>query len=1113
MFTLDSLPQGSPLSAINAKVVAQFKDTHQVTSEGRYAVAIPWKDPRPQLGTSREAALKRLRRHDNKLGNLASRTAYQEAVDEYSKTGHSELVPEEDLSKPPSQVFYLPHRGVYKESSTTTKLRVVFDGSAKSSTGVSVNDAMEAGPNLLPLLPSVMVRFRMSPIALSSDISKMFREIELLDRDRDYHRYLAKDNKGEVRDWRMRRLTFGIKASPYLATQVLRQLAEDHASTHTKAAAIVQQQFYVDDCLTGADSVDEAKQLYHQLRQLLKLAGMELRKWRSNSQEFLNSIPEELRENSDLIITDPSLSGKALGIHWDTQGDQLFVALPSVSSSEVVTKRIIASIAAQVFDVLGLYSPVTLLPKVLLQSLWKAGSSWDEPVPEHLEQEWRDWLGELHVLKQSSVPRRLITRDQPIQDMQLHGFSDASCRGYGVAVYLRVLYVDTLVTTALVFGKARVAPLKTVSIPRLELAAAHLLAKVMTMLAKELCLTKGVLYGWTDSMVVLAWLRRSPDELKVFEANRVAAIQEAMEPGQWRHVPTNDNPADLASRGCTSKKLLENSLWWNGPDWLVLSPTQWPNRLLQRQQPDHVKQGLKTRAVLMAPQPITNPLLLRWSSFNHLVRIVAWIKRFCHNSRTSRNQRKLAAMSVDEASAAKKTVLKLIQADVMPELIGADQPPKGHYLAKYQIQHKEGLILICSRVRSDNQPKTYIPLHLKSPGTRVMVDSLHEELHHAGTGTLLAHLAERFHIPNIKRYIKGLVRRCVPCQRLFGQPKHQLMGPLPSSRTDVALPFQSTGVDFAGPFTIRVGLPRSKKTSKAYLVVFICMLTKAVHLEVCLSLSTEAFTQTLRDFCNRRGTPTDLYSDNGSNFLGTRNEILQLQDFLAAKNTNRAINQLTKTKQFRWHLNPPRAPHMGGLWEGGVKAAKRILYTLLKDRIVTAEELRSLCIEAEAVLNSRPILEPASTDPDSGVALTPGHLLTGRNLTSPPPMKVDVNSKSSTLRRWNFIARLRHDFWQQWSSRYLQSLAKRQKWQLPTRDFRVGDVVIIKDDILRQARRWPLAVITQVYPGPDGHVRTVTLRCGGGATYTRATNRLVLLIAAVYKDRKTPVIASPLEDV
>ncbi len=192
-----------------------------------------------------------------------------------------------------------------------------------------------------------------------------------------------------------------------------------------------------------------------------------------------------------------------------------------------------------------------------------------------------------------------------------------------------------------------------------------------------------------------------------------------------------------------SNQLLENSLWWNGPDWLVLSPTQWPNRLLQRQQHDHVKQGLKMRAVLMAPQLITNPLLLRWSSFNHLVRIVVWIKRFCHNCRTSRNQRKLAAMSVDEASAAKKTVLKLIQADVMPELIGADQPPKGHYLAKYQIQHKEGLILICSRVRSDNPPKTYIPLHLKSLGTRVMVDSLHEELHHAGTGTLPVYCAER----------------------------------------------------------------------------------------------------------------------------------------------------------------------------------------------------------------------------------------------------------------------------------------------------------------------------------------------------------------------------------
>ncbi len=404
--------------------------------------------------------------------------------------------------------------------------------------------------------------------------------------------------------------------------------------------------------------MDEAKQLCHQLRQLLKLAGMELRKWRSNSQEFLNSIPEELRESSDLIITDPLLSGKALGIHWDTQGDQLFGGLPSVSSSEVVTKRIIASIAAQVFMFWASTHQSLFYPKSCCS----------------------------HCGRQDQVGMNLF------------------------------LY-------------------------------------------------------------------------------------------------TSSRNGGTGSESCTS-------------------------------------------------------------SFNHLVRIVAWIKRFCHNCRTSKNQRKLAAMSVDEASAAEKTVLKLIQADVMPELIEADQPPKGHYLAKYQIQHKEGLILICSRVRSDNQPKTYIPLHLKSPGTRAMVDSLHEELHHAGTRTLLAHLAERFHIPNIKRYIKGLVQRCVPCQRLFGQPKHQLMGPLPSSRTEVALPFQSTGVDFAGPFTIRVRLPRSKKTSKAYLVVFICMLTKAVHLEVCLSLSTGAFIQTLRDFCNRRGTPTDLYSDNGSNFLGTRKEIL-----------------------------------------------------------------------------------------------------------------------------------------------------------------------------------------------------------------------------------------------
>jgi len=286
---------------------------------------------------------------------------------------------------------------------------------------------------------------------------------------------------------------------------------------------------------------------------------------------------------------------------------------------------------------------------------------------------------------------------------------------------------------------------------------------------------------------------------------------------------------------------------------------------------------------------------------------------------------------------------------------------------------------------------------------------------------------------------------------------------LPQSRTEPSLPFTATGVDYAGPFTVRAGLPRSKVTTKAYLVIFICFSTKAVHLEVCTSLSTETFLMVLRDFCNRRGAPNLLVSDNGSNFIGARREILELQTFLNSRAASDGINKLSLEKRFQWKLNPPRAPHTGGLWEAGVRSAKRILKTLLEGRTVTAEELRSLAVETEAILNSRPLLEPASTDPDSELAATPGHFLTGRNLSTPLPVPVDTLAQPHTLRRWNFINRMRWELWRKWTSRYQQAITARQKWRFPKRNFQVGDIVIVRDEVLQTVRRWPLAIILQTF--------------------------------------------------
>ncbi len=298
---------------------------------------------------------------------------------EYLTLDHAELVPQYDLENPPKYVFYLPTCGVFKDSSTTTKLHAIFDASANSSSGTSLNDLLLTGPNLYPLLTTILVKFSLHRIAFSADINKMFRGIALQPQDRDLHRFLLHDDQGQIRDYRMKRLTFGVKPSPFLATKVLHHLAEFNKDTHPLASHSILTSFYVDDFLLGASTLQEADKIRQELCRLLKSARMILRKWQSNDLSFLETIPEDLRELADLHLPSPLSASKTLGIHWDVSKDNFYVSVPFVNDDLPVTKREIASISAKVFDIMGFYSPATVPSKILLQELWKLNLSWDDP--------------------------------------------------------------------------------------------------------------------------------------------------------------------------------------------------------------------------------------------------------------------------------------------------------------------------------------------------------------------------------------------------------------------------------------------------------------------------------------------------------------------------------------------------------------------------------------------------------------------------------------------------------------------------------------------------------------------------------------------------------------
>ncbi len=577
VWELDRVPEAPVWSPEDEAVLTELDQFYKLL-DGRFSVSLPRKTNPPSIGDTHKQAISRLLSNERSLSSKDKLQAFQVVVSEYLSLDHAEVIPSSELHLKPH--CYLPVHGVFKETSTTTKVRAVFDASAKSSTGVSLNDTLLAGPNLYPPLTNVLIRFRHHGVAMSADNSKMFCEVLLHPEERDWHMFLMRGASGQILDCRKKRLTFGVKCSPFLATQVLRTIAHLHSSEFPSASAAILNSFYVDDFLTSTDSLDSAIKLRSELCQFLSQSGMLLRKWRSNSSQLIQSIPPDLREEeAQVSISPPNHAHKALGMHWDTVSDNLHIAVPVLSvSSEPVTKRMIAAGMAGVFDVLGLFSPVVVLARILFQQTWKLGLNWDAPVPEDLQQQWDSWLSNLPLLNAHPVPRRLtLPSSDSSSVLSLHGFCDASTVAYGAVVYLRSVYADGTVSTTLVSAKARVLPVKPVTIPKAKLLGAHLLAKLPHHIA-ALSISIDSCYAWTDSEIVIHWQPKSPPLLYRFVANRVHAIQQLTPPSLWKHISSGDNSADLASRGIRAPDLTASALWWSGPAWLVLPPSQWPSK-------------------------------------------------------------------------------------------------------------------------------------------------------------------------------------------------------------------------------------------------------------------------------------------------------------------------------------------------------------------------------------------------------------------------------------------------------------------------------------------------------------------------------------------------------
>ncbi|XP_055632599.1 uncharacterized protein LOC129773073 [Toxorhynchites rutilus septentrionalis] len=562
-----------------------YQQTVRREANGRYIMSLP-KDEGvyPRLGESRDIAFRRLQGIERRLARDSTlKDEYTAFMQEYLELGHMRKINADERDS--VKRCYLPHHPVIKETSTTTKVRVVFDASCKTSTGVSLNDVLLAGPVVQDDLRSIILRSRTYQIMLVSDIEKMFRQVNVCPMDRTLQSILWRfPHEDSVGTYELNTVTYGTKPAPFLASRTLKELAMNEEQNFPLAAKSIIEDTYVDDIITGANNIDSINNLKTQLNQIMDRGGFKLRKWACNRSEVLEGIPKENLALCDSVEfkmeTDRSI--KALGLAWIPKGDKLIFQfnIPSPTTIKQLTKRQILSVIASLFDPLGLLGATITAAKIIMQLLWSLkdannkGLDWDQPVPSKVAEMWLKYHAELPSLNEIQIDRCVVIPDATM--IEIHCFSDASEKAYGACLYIRNQNVNGKIQARLLTSKSKVAPLKCQTIPRLELCGA-LLAVQLYEKVRESTRFKSKGYFWTDSTCVLRWIRATPTTWTTFVANRVAKIQAVSEGCQWKHVPGINNPADMISRGISPHEITMSKIWWHGPRWLEQEESTWPD--------------------------------------------------------------------------------------------------------------------------------------------------------------------------------------------------------------------------------------------------------------------------------------------------------------------------------------------------------------------------------------------------------------------------------------------------------------------------------------------------------------------------------------------------------
>ncbi|UYV80141.1 hypothetical protein LAZ67_18001817 [Cordylochernes scorpioides] len=969
-----------------------FKETVKRDESGRYIVSLPWIAGHPPVPVNRRTTENRLLTTTRNVQGKMLYEKYDTIFDEWEKRDSSR------------------------------KLRI-------NGRSAVIFLIAQCSRIVTPLLFVQLGKY-----GIIADMRKAFLQIQVREEDREFLRFLwwKKDQK-TLKFYRHCRVVFGLTSSPFLLAATIKYHLSLPQFQDNRCAELLARSFYVDNCILSLSSTHDVKKFIKESSDIMMQAKFELRDWIWNEPGITEQDPASI-----------------LGMKWHLHTDTIAInvqSLKNIDEEKSITKRSILSACHRIFDPIQFTCPATIKIKKMVQDAWKENKSWDEQLNENRRVEFIKWRKQALELDQIKIPRWFL----PIKGRTtLHVFCDASAIAYATVIFMRKENASVIVVR-FVEARNRLATIKRITIPRLELLACLIGARLLVHVLENLEESPEKIQCWTDSSPALYWIQQQENWAQ-FVSNRVKEITTLTKSEDWNHVAGEHNPADLPSRGESPSKFKKYG-WWEGPKWLQEKKEDWPVSKVQYDL-EAIEEERRKTVTLSRQKPEENPWYLnlyegkREVTLTQILRVIAWMLRF------KPSEYKGDIISQEELDSAEKSLVKIIQS----ESIGEEDPKMKQLHA---FQYKEGLWRVKTRIVNRNDDELFrLPILIPTnhPVTELIVKSVHEKMYHCGAQTLRSVLREKFWIPKARQLVRHVIHKCPRCRRFETKRVDVPEASLPQHRVRDVVVFEVTGIDLGEPLYLEDG-------RKVWFVIFTCGVYRAVHLELVTSLSTEALVGAVERFVARRGCPAVIYSDNGTKLVGLWNELYRV---------NFGV---------KWKLNPPAAPWWGGWIEIIVGLTKKLLRRLLGKRVVNYEEMVTILENCERVINARPLTYIAE-DNDDFVPLTPEMFLREPRTEG----EIDLNEfRCNFGKSYEKRKRLLKEFRKRFRSEYLGLLVHHDN-RKKQRQLKVGDIVLVEVENRKQIN-WPMGKITKVFPGTNNVRRLVEVKTKYGFM-KRAVQRL-----------------------